>query len=464
MSQFPQITIKHQIGNTIQVPNQLDTKVFTFLGTNIPLGTTTLPVDNAIDFTAGTILLLIGAVGGENSEIVVASAHTDQTFTVGATKLPHNRGEIIRQISFDQILIAKSSTLGGSYSTFATTTFQVTQQNTVVLDPTGLSTDYYKVQWKNSNTSALSDFSDPISVLAYPEHSVAKIIYPVLSAMGVSENDPKINAQFCISAVDDARKYTASVLYGIRQDWLAKFEFPIKILAGNNFVNLPTDIDFNVTDRSLLSARFIIGNVLAPFNLRYIDKRSWNQVAWYVAGGEIQNDLTIGATTIDLNSAGDFPDVSTGVGYIATTDFDQTVMEIQYTGVDLVNNQLTGVTGITRAVPAGTRIWTNPVLGQPLYYTVYEDKIVFDRVFSDSMQGNNLYIDYYKKLDEVTDLYQELPENYREVYKWYLKYAIKYRKDITLDSSDPDLVKFEGLVKALFNNLYSGQDTVVVTS
>ena len=80
------------------------------------------------------------------------------------------------------------------------------------------------------------------------------------------------------------------------------------------------------------------------------------------------------------------------------------------------------------------------------------------------MQGNNLYIDYYKKLDEVTDLTQVLPEHYREIYKWYLRYAIKYRKDILLGNDDPDLKKFEELVLALYNNLYTGQDTTIITS
>ena len=80
------------------------------------------------------------------------------------------------------------------------------------------------------------------------------------------------------------------------------------------------------------------------------------------------------------------------------------------------------------------------------------------------MQGNNLYIDYYSKMSVVTDLSQELPEHYRETYKWYLRYAIKYRKDILLDNNDPDLKKFEDLVQALFNNLYTGQDTTIITS
>jgi len=460
---FPQIKIKHQIGNTIEIPNQIDSKAFTYLSNNFAIGVTTLNVDNAIDFTAGTILLMIGNIGAENCEIVVVSSHTDQTFTVGATKMPHNRGEIVRQISFDQILIAKSATLSGVYTTLATQGFQTTQQNSIILDPTGLTTDYYKVQWKNSQTSALSSFSDPISVLTYPVNSVAKIIFPVLSSMGVSPNDTKINAEFCLSAVDDARKFTHAKLYGVRHAWLQEFEHPIKVLAGSNYIDLPDDIDFNETDRSMLAARFMVAGILSPYNLRYIDKRSWNQVSYSIMGGENQSLANIGATTLTLDSVGDFSNTTSGVAYVATTNYDQTIMQIAYTGVDLINNQLTGVTGITRAIPAGTRVWSNPTISQPISYTVFENRLYFDRIIPDSMQGNNLYIDYYKKLDEVVDLYQELPENYREIYKWYLKYAIKYRKDTDLGSDDADLKNFKDLVQALFNNLYTGQETTIIT-
>ena len=80
------------------------------------------------------------------------------------------------------------------------------------------------------------------------------------------------------------------------------------------------------------------------------------------------------------------------------------------------------------------------------------------------MQGYNLYIDYYQKMTVVEDLSQVLAEHYREIYKWYLRYAIKYRKDILLGNDDPDLKKFEDLVQALFNNLYTGQDTTIITS
>jgi len=464
MDKFPQITIKHNIGNTIEIPNQIDVKVSTYLGNNIAAGVTAVPVDNAGDFTAGAILLLLSSMGAENSEIVAASSHTVNSFVTAATVMAHNRGDAVQELKYDQIVISKSATIDGVYAPLATITLQVTQQKTVVFDAAGLTTTYYKVQWKNSQTSAVSSLSSPISVLSYPENSVAKMIFPVLTAMGVSENDPKITTQFCIEQIDNARKYTHMKLYGIRHAWTQEFEYPIKVLAGSNYVDLPSDIDFNETDRSMLAARFLIGNVLTPYNLRYIDKRSWNQIAFSVMGGFTTTDTLVGATEIDLDSVGDFPSTASGVAYVATTDFTQQIMQIQYTAIDLTTNKLTGVTGVTRAIPAGTRVWSRPTISQPIYYTVFENRLYFDRIIPDSMQGNNLYIDYYKKIPEVENLYQELPEHYREIYKWYLKYAIKYRKDLTLGSDDPDLVKFEGLVQALFNNLYTGQDTTIITS
>jgi hypothetical protein len=460
----PQITIKHSIGNTIDIPNQLDIKCSTYMSSNIAAGVLAVPVDNSTDFTAGSILLLLSSIGAENCEIVTSASHTTLSFVTLATLMAHNRGDVVSQLQYDQIVISKSATIDGVYATLATQSFFTTQQSTVVLDTTGLTTDFYKVQWKNSLTGALSSFSDPISVSSYPTNSVANVIYPVLKAMGVSSEDPKITAEFCLSAIDDARKYTQGKLYGIRHAWQQKFEYPIKMLAGTNYCDLPDDIDFLETDRSLLACRFMIGNVLTPFNLKYIDKRSWNQIAFSVMGGTNQSVAGIGAVSITLDSVGDFPNVASGVAYVATTGYTQTIMQIAYTSVDLTTNQLLGVTGITRSIPVGTRVWSRPTISQPIYYTVYDGKLYFDRIIPDSMQGNNLYIDYYKKIDDVVNLYQELPEHYREIYKWYLRYAIKYRKDISLESNDPDLKKFEDLVQALFNNLYTGQDTTIITS
>ena len=461
---YPQIKIQNNIGNTLEIPNQLDVKTSTYISSNTDQGDLAIPADNASDFTAGQILLQLSSIGAENSEIVTSSSHTNVNFVTLATVMAHSRGDIVSEIKYDQIVVSKSATVDGVYVALATSTFFTTQQNTIVYDTTGLKTDYYKVQWKNSLTGLLSDFSDAMSVSSYPTNSVETVITPVLRAMGVSDNDPKITTEFCLSAIDDARKFTAAKLYGIRHAWQQEFEYPIKLLAGTNSVDLPDDIDFSETDRSVLAARFLVNNIIAPFNLEYVDKKNWNQISYSVSGADTTVEAGIGAVTMTLNTVGDFPDSTSGVAYIATSDYDQEIEQIAYTAIDLTTNQLTGVTGITRVIPIGTKVWSRPTISQPIYFTVFEDKLYFDRIVPDSMQGNNLYIDYYKKIDKVIDLYQELPEHYREIYKWYLRYAIKYRKDITLESNDPDLKKFESLVQALFDNLYTGQTTTIITS
>ncbi len=257
MADFPQIKIDHSVGNIITIPNQLDVKCFTYLSTDKPKLSLVLQGDNFSDFTSGaSIPVLLSSLGSESSEIVISSSHAINDMVVGATTLAHSRGDSVKELNYDQVVISKCATIDGVYSILLTTTFQVSQQNTIVFDQAGLSTDFYKLQWKNSVSGGLSDYSDPISVDTYDENSVAEVIYPVLRAMGVSENDPKINITFCISAVNDARKFTDAKLYGIRHAWREQFEWPMKVLSGSNYVPLPDDIDFNKTDRSLLSARF----------------------------------------------------------------------------------------------------------------------------------------------------------------------------------------------------------------
>jgi len=454
----PQIKCKHNIGNTLEIPNQLDVKSYTYLSADTAIGALALSVDNTDGFSSASMLLL-SSLGSENAEFIGATSHTSQAFVIGAAIMPHSRGDIVQEVKYDQIVITKNDVL------LATVTMNATQQSTIYYDTAGLSDDTYTIKWVSSLApTVFSDETDEISVEDYPENSVAKIIYPVLTAMGVKEDDTKINTTFLLSAVDDARKYTEGKLYGIRHAWQQEFEYPIKLLAGTNYVDLPDDIDFDETDRSLLAARLLIGNILTPYNLRYIDKRTWNQVAFSVMGGTTTAIAAIGAVSITLDNVGDFPDSASGVAYIATTDYDEEIEEIAYTSINLTTNQLLGVTGITREIPVGTRVWSRPTISQPIYYTVYDDKLYFDRIIPDSMQGNNVYIDYYKKLEVVEDLYQVLPEHYREIYKWYLRYAIKYRKDVSLGSDDPDLKKFEDLVNKLFQNLYTGQTTTIITS
>lgn len=462
-SEFPQLIIENSVGNKVTVPNLLSIRAMTYTSDVVPSSATDVPVDNASDFTSGSILLLLDEMGAENAEIVHSSGSTISDFTTSATLLDHNRGEAVQELQYDQIVIQSATALTGPFSTVATLLFQVKQENTIFFDDDGGIDTWYRLQWRNSISGATSDASEPQNVNAYPANSVASLIIPVLTAMGISPDDPKITTAFCISAINDARLFMEANLYGIRQPWQEVFEFPTKLYAGTNFIPLPANIDYQETDRSVLAVRFLIDNILTPYNLRYIDKRTWNQVAFSVMGSTPVSDIHIGDTDIVLEDSGDFWNVDGGSVAVATTDFDQEIMWLTYASNDKDTNTLHGVSGITRDFPAGTQMWTRPTISQPIYYTVYNDRLVFDRVIPDSMQGFNVYLDYYQLMQPVVNLYDIVPEHYRETYKWYLRFAIKYRKDIALPEDDPDLVRFQALVKAVYDNLYTGQDTSIVT-
>jgi len=459
---FPQLIIKHNIGNTVTVPNQLDIRVGTFTKDNTLVGVTSVPVDNATDFGTN-ILVLISTVGAENAEITTSSAHTDFALTTVTTLMPHNRGEAVSEIKYDQIVIQKSATIDGTYTTFATQTFNVTQPNTIIYDPAGLKTDFYKVQWRNSITGNVSTLSDPISTSTDSAESAQAVIDSVRNSFGVSATDKNITTDFLISSLNDAREYVNMELYGIRMDWQQEFEYPIRLLAGKNYVTLPDNIEYSDNDRSLLAVRFIVDNVFSPYNLTYIDKRSWNNLSYNLIGGTTTVAALSGATSLQLDTTGDLP-VNGGVAYVATEDITQQILQITYTANNRATNTLTGVTGITRNISKGVQVWGRPALQTPARYTVYGDKLVFDSIIPQNMQGNNVFIDFYKKVGQITSLSDELPETYRNIYKSYLKWAIKYRKDNALPSTDPDLVRFKQAVEDIKNNLYTGQSTIIITS
>ena len=113
---------------------------------NISAGVLAVPVDNSSDFTDGSILLLLSTVGAENAEIVTSSSNTTNSFITLATTMAHNRGDAVSELKWDQIVVSKSSTVDGVYVVLSTEIISVTQQSTIFYDPTGLSTDYYKIQ------------------------------------------------------------------------------------------------------------------------------------------------------------------------------------------------------------------------------------------------------------------------------------------------------------------------------
>ena len=65
-----------------------------------------------------------------------------------------------------------------------------------------------------------------------------------------------------------------------KQSWREVFEYPIQLLAGKNYIDLPDNYDYQYTNGKLLSVRYPRINGLSPYPLNYVDKREWNSIAY----------------------------------------------------------------------------------------------------------------------------------------------------------------------------------------
>jgi len=457
-----QLTVKHNIGNTITVSNDMVLRVKTYLSDNYGVGSTAINVDNSQDFLATNIALFEG-IGQERAEFKAISSLTNTQITVAATIFAHNRGSAVYLSQYDQIVVEKATSLGGTYSVLGTYLIQATQQNTLIQDNAGLSTSYYRIKFRNSVNSLESNYSVESSALPFGSQSVAAMFQTLRQQASISESDPKITTSFLIGALNDARDYVKNTMAGYKQGWLAEFEYPIQMLAGRNFVELPENYDYNFTNNALLSVRYPRIGGLAPYPLVYVDKREWNNAQYGLKYTYTNGATTSGSTTLTVTNIGDFSIYPSGTIFVATEDFSQDVLQVNYTGVDLMTNTFTGCTGITRNIGTNVQIFAFPTFAVASYYTVFDNKIVFNRPIPQITQGQNVYIDYYKSMDYVTDINVILDEPFKDIYKYYIRYAIKYSRDNTINAAnDPDFKMFSGLTQEWINNHYIGQTQKVI--
>lgn len=418
--------------------------------------------------------ILIGSVGNENAEIVSSISITDKTniSLVAGIGLYHNIGETVSEINYDKIEIYKSATETGSYSQIAVIPFNVKSTETTFKDEDGTVTDFYKVRFINSgndlivgttttNNGGATDFATATSSSSVSSTTAANLINSVRSTLGIPNNDKDLTDEWFISALNDARRiYDTDFTFGRNQEWRQEFNYPIKMKAGTNFINLPSDIDFSETNRSLFRARLSrsIGGYNQPVN--YVDKSKWNSIISLSSYSTNPSAITTGATSVVLSNTGDMP--NSGTLFVATEDYTSNILQIQYTGNNINTNTLTGVTGVTRNIGAGTQFWLNPVTAIPSVYTVWNGVMYFDRPVPQGLQGKNVYIDYYKKLVDLTTPLDIVPEHFRDIYKHYLKFAVKKRRDDNIGEKDPDYQMFLRAASSVSTNQYTGQTVRII--
>lgn len=457
---IPLLKVDNNTGNTLTIQNFFESIYSSYLTGDQITGQTTLQVINGSAFTTSNPYIVIGNFASDTAELRSVSSSTATTVVVSsATSFAHAQGEPVQNVRYNQIVIESATSLGGSYSVLATINVDWTSQNTVYQHSAGLSTTYYRVRFLNQAATIYSPYSSEVSSGSFGATTAGYLIERAKSQIG---DTTALSDTFFIGALNDARNLVNTNFgFGRMNEWRQQFEYPIQMLAGRNYVELPTDIDFNETNRSLLNARYARQSVAANLPIIYVDKRRWNYLSYQNRFTTTTGIVSIGATSMTLSSTGDFP--ASGTVYAATDDPTQSIITITYTGNNLTTNTLTGVSGVTRNLPSGCQIWNYSTFSNPFYYTVFNNRIWFERPIPSTLQGKNLYIDYYKKLEDLTTLTDEVPEHYRNIYISYLKFAIKKRRDNSIGEDDQDYKQFMKAIETMLGNPYTGQSQIIIT-
>ncbi len=150
-------------------------------------GVTALVVQGNQGFVNGD-KILIGEMGTENAEIVaITGAVTAGTaLTVGTTVFPHNADDPVTRLRYDQVRFYKASSVSGSYSILATVNIDVDNSDlqTSYDDTVGSASNFYKISFYNSVTTAETDQSDPVQGTGYPRGSVGFLQEEILREIG----------------------------------------------------------------------------------------------------------------------------------------------------------------------------------------------------------------------------------------------------------------------------------------
>jgi hypothetical protein len=420
----------------------------TFLDADAVSGVSSLSA-NGINFSIGQYIV-IGQPGALKTEIIqihAATAPTSTTITLaGVTSFPHNRGDIIRFIPYNQITPSESTDGGTTYTPLSAIEIRADSSETYLNRPFGLSTYFYKFTLTNGSNNSAS--SDAILATGFADNTIGSVKRRALRAMGEQIGD-LITDQDLNDWLYEARRTMDQQPSIFRFTFRQSFDTIIgQCLSGAWTVPAPADLRDRNTYKNILGIRF--GRQNRP--CIYQDRVRFQQNYLNVAHSTLNGAVTVGASSITLVSTHDFDDngsLSVAGGAVGTLHSN-----IAYTGNNRATNTLTGVTEVPAAgYITGLDVWQNAnFMGLPSAYTIDSGVLKFDVPFYDQLDGRNIIMDYYKQVPVITSDSQTFDEPFYDEYVAFLRYKIKYKKaNGKIDkNSDPDYIEWmEGVMKVI---------------
>lgn len=458
--------IRTRFGENIGVevfiqPPDLAENEKTFISTDASASASSFTVEDGLKFSAGEYVV-VGNVGAEKAEIVrihASSAPSATAITLNATtNFAHNRGEKIQFIPYNQVVIQRSTDSGSTYSDLATIDLRVDTTEIYYQHAAGTSTNYYRAKFKNSTTSDESQVSDGIIATGFVANSAGAIIRQALISSGEKIDGEVITKEFLLAALDEGRQEVDRNPEVQRWSFRTVFDYDAgNVIPGQFQLTLPTDLRDEDTFKSILALR--IGKDSLP--LTQSDKRTLNRYYQGIAHTTLNGAVVTTDTSITLTSSGDFDE--SGSISVAAAAVSGTIDIIAYTANAESTNIISGVTGIIAAGHAtGKDVWQGASFGSPTHYTVYENKATFSQPFEDDLAGENIWLDYYKKMDVINSEGDLLDEPFYYIYVSYLRYRIKLRKDPQMNvTADVDYAEWKKSSQGQALAEWVGQDMYV---
>jgi hypothetical protein len=205
---LPKLRIRsgEPVGQEIFFANpELQDEERSFLDADSASGVTSLTA-SGINFSANQYIVL-GQIGQEKTEIVqISGTPTATAITLAvATVFPHNRGDSIRFIPFNQLTPERSTDSGVTFSALTAIAIRPDASETYLQRVSDASTDVYRFRFYNSTSTNYSAYSDTATASGYADNTVYSIKKRALQQLGEKKTD-MINDQFLIDAISEARR------------------------------------------------------------------------------------------------------------------------------------------------------------------------------------------------------------------------------------------------------------------
>lgn len=414
-------------------------------------------VSNDFSMFPTPCFVVIGQLGVPGSEIIQLS---DQSGNLGTSAaFPHNRGDIVRFIPYNQIRAEWATSQTGSFTQLSPLAIRADATETYLQRPSDPTTYWYRFRFFNSSLSNYSLYSDVIAATGYADNSIWSIKRRAFRQIGEDYSD-LISDQDLNDWIQEARRMADMNPAVYRWSFRTAFNnITGQMLAGQWRVAVPANLRDPNSPKNILSIRVANQNRPAV----YQDRRRFNQNYLNLQHATLATQAAINATSLVLSNSADF--AAAGAVSVAGNTVGDGIIIVSYTGNNKATNTLTGVTGVTRIILAATDLWQNSgsasiPFGLPTAFTMGGDGyIYFDVPLSAPYDGMNVKDDHYTIIPPIATDDQTFDEPFFDLYMSWLKWKIKYKKaNGKIDrNGDPDYQDWLAGLGNLIGQEFPGQ-------